>query len=636
MEAALLAACLVLEAACGSQPRTTIARRAAANTDWPAYGNDPGGSRYSALAQVDRTNVGSLRVAWTFHTGDISDGRRWRRKSAFEATPIAVEGTLYVPTPFNRVIALDAATGREKWSFDPRIDKNAPGGDGFVCRGVATWLDPRRAPGQSCRRRIFLATLDARLIALDAATGKVCPDFGANGEVQLGRDVGERERGEYHITSPPVVVGENVVTGSAIDDNTRVDMPRGVVRAYNARSGSLAWSWEPIRSAPDAGIRTGAGNAWSILSADEERDLVFVPTGSASPDYYGGERPGDDRFADSVVALRGTTGELVWYFQPVHHDLWDYDVPSQPTLVTIGGTPALVSAQKTGMLFVLNRVTGAPLLPVVERRVPASDVPGETSWPTQPFPSAPPPLVRQRLRPEDAWGLTPWDRKGCSDRIASARNEGVFTPPSLRGSIEAPGIAGGVNWGSVSVDPLRQMAFVNATDLPFLMGLVPRAQAAEARKLHPNAEWAPMKGTPYAMWREPLMSKLGIPCVAPPWGVLAGIDLKNGTIRWRVPLGTLHDMTPIPLPFHTGTPNMGGSMATAGGLVFIAAAMDDFLRAFDADTGRELWRGRLPAGGQATPMTYAVGGKQYVVIAAGGHGKLGTKLGDAVVAFALR
>lgn len=643
---AAAASVLVLAVALIIRANGHVTATPAGDSEWANYGGDPGGSRYSSLSQINRENVSHLKVAWTFHTGDVSDGSKWRRKSAFEATPILVDGTLYVPSPFNRVLALDPATGKQKWAYDPAIDKNAPGGDGFVCRGVATWLDRERAAGQPCRRRIYEATLDARLIALDAATGQLCADFGSAGQVRLGDDVGEKERGEYHITSPPAVVRDVIVVGSAIDDNGRVDMPRGIVRAFDARTGALIWTWDPIPRRPgdpgretwagDSANTTGAANAWSILSADSQRDLVFVPTGSASVDHYGGERKGNNLFANSVVALRGSTGAMVWHFQTVHHDIWDYDVPSQPVLFELNGVPALVSATKTGMLFTFNRETGAPLFPIVERPVPQSDVPGEQVSPTQPFPTVPAPLVPHRLRPEDAWGIAYFDRKGCADRIAASRTEGVFTPHSFRGSIEYPGIAGGVNWGSVAYDPQRQFVLVNATKLPFIIGLAPRAEAAGVRRLHPKAEFAPMRGTPYVMWREPLFSRLGMPCIAPPWGVLSAVDMGTAAIKWEVPLGSLRDIAPVPLPVTTGTPNMGGPMVTAGGLTFIAAAMDNYLRAFDTDTGAELWKGRLPAGGQATPMTYAVGGSQYVVIAAGGHGKMGNTLGDAIVAFAVR
>lgn len=618
----------------------------AAAAEWPAYGGDPGGSRYSPLAQIAKDNVRGLRVAWTFHTGDVSDGSKWRNKSAFEATPIVVDGTMYVPSAFNRVIALDPATGVQKWAYDPKIDKNAPGGDGLICRGVSTWLDPDRSAGQPCRRRIYIATLDARLIALDAATGSPCADFGSAGQVRLGDDVGEKERGEYHITSPPAVVRDRVVVGSAIDDNGRVDMPRGVVRAFDARTGKLAWSWDPIPRRPtdpgrdtwagDSANTTGAGNAWSILSADSQRDLVFIPTGSASVDHYGGERKGNNLFANSVVALRGSTGEMVWYFQTVHHDTWDYDVPSQPTLVEIKGHPAVVTATKTGMLFTFDRETGKPLFPVEERPVPQSDVPGEQLSPTQPFPTAPPPLVPHSLRASDAFGVAYFDRKGCAEKIKNSRNQGIFTPLSFQGSLDYPGIAGGTNWGSVAYDPQRSYVLVNSTRMPFVIGLAPRDKINEIHQQHPDAEIGRMRGTPYIMWREPLFSKLKLPCIQPPWGVLSAVDMTNGTIKWQVPLGTIRDLAPVPIPWKTGTPNMGGPIATAGGVIFIAAAMDNYLRAFDTDTGQELWKGRLPAGGQATPMTYSVNGKQYVVIAAGGHGKLGTKLGDSVVAFALQ
>jgi quinoprotein glucose dehydrogenase len=412
-------------------------------------------------------------------------------------------------------------------------------------------------------------------------------------------------------------------------------MPRGIVRGYHARSGALLWSWDPIEGVKNS----GAANAWSILSADPERGLVFVPTSSPSPDYFGGERPGDDRWANSVVALRAATGEVAWAFQTVHHDLWDYDVPAQPTLVTLArdgqDIPALLQTTKTGNLFVLHRETGEPLFPVEERPVPRSDVPGETSWPTQPFPTRPPPLVPQRLAADDAWGLTPWDRARCREQIASLRNEGIFTPPSLQGSIVVPAISGGSNWGGLAVDPGRGVAFANTTRLAFFVRLVRRADYVDEDT--DRVERAAQSGAPYGMERGPLLSPLGLPCNPPPWGALAAIDLGRGEILWEVPLGTVPDDFPVPLPIHLGLPNLGGPLATAGRLVFVAAAMDDYLRAFDAETGEELFAGELPAGGQATPMTYRVraNGRQYVVIAAGGHGRLGTRRGDSVVAFAL-
>lgn len=619
--------------------------------DWPAYGGDAGGRRYSPLTQIDRSNVGRLEVAWTYRTGDVSDGRRTARKTSFEATPLMVDGTLYVVTPFNRVVALDPETGSELWAYDPKIDLWVPYGDDLVSRGLATWLDAKAAAGTACRRRLFLATNDARLIALDARTGSPCADFGRAGEVDLTREVSCSYPGEYHVTSPPVVLGDLVVTGSAINDNQRVDAPRGIVRAYDVRTGAQRWSWDPIPRDPrdparrtwegDSATRTGAANAWSILSADSERDLVFVPTGSASPDFYGGERRGQNLYADSVVALRGSTGQVVWHFQVVHHDLWDYDVPAQPALVTLrrGGRdePAVAQATKMGHLFFLDRDSGAPLFPVEERPVPASTVPGEQAWPTQPFPTAPRPLVPQRLTAADAWGVTPWDRGRCRARMERLRAEGIFTPPNLEGTIIFPGNAGGTNWGSLAFDPARGVVVVNTSRVAHVVTLIPRERYNGAGERDRRIEYGRQAGTPYAMRREALLSPLGIPCNPPPWGTLAGVDVASGAVRWEVPLGTIRDLAPVPLSIRWGTPNMGGPIVTASGLVFIGAAMDNYLRAFDSDTGRELWKGRLPAGGQATPMTYRVreGGRQFVVIAAGGHNRMGTRLGDYVVAFAL-
>jgi quinoprotein glucose dehydrogenase len=620
--------------------------------DWPVYGGDAGGTRWSPHAQIDRANVSRLAVAWSMRTGDLAVVPPPPAHMAFQATPILVDGLLVLPTPLGRVLALDSETGAERWRFDATAQtREIPE---FTSRGVAAWRDAQAETGAPCARRIFAATVESRLFAIDAATGRVCPGFGGDGEVSLREGVGEIQAWEYTISSPPTVAGDLVIVGSAIGDNRRVDAPRGIVRGYDARTGALRWAWDPIpRSADDPAYpgwrseqaaRTGAANAWSILSVDPERDLLFVPTSSPSPDYYGGERLGDNRYANSVVALRASTGELVWHFQTVHHDLWDYDVPAQPVLTTVvrDGVeiPAVVQATKMGHLFVLHRETGAPLFPVEERPVPASDVPGEEAWPTQPFPLLPPPLAAQRLRPEDAWGVTPWDRGRCRDKIAALRNEGIFTPPSLQGTLMFPGSAGGSNWGSVAIDPGRRLVVLNQTNLAFSVRLIPRAdferEKAAGRGLLGLREFAPQHGTPYAMVREPVQSPLQLPCNPPPWGTLAAVSLDDGAIRWQVPLGSAPDRIPGSLPIRPGLPNLGGPLATAGGVVFVAAAMDGVLRAFDVDTGAELWGDKLPAGGNATPMTYlGPSGRQFVVIAAGGHGKLGTRRGDWVVAYAL-
>jgi quinoprotein glucose dehydrogenase len=563
---------------------------------------------------------------------------------------------LYLATVYGRVIALNPETGTELWNYDPGVDATVKRGE-FANRGVTYWRAADGVQGRACGRRIFVATVDARLIALDAARGTPCPEFGQAGQVDLSRgvDLGayQADTREYGVTSPPVVIGGLVVVGSAIGDNRAATLERGIVRAFDARTGALRWAWDPIPRQPaDPAFRTwarqsarraGAANVWAQLSVDAARDLVFVPTSSPSPDYYGGERLGSNAYADSVVALRGSSGKLVWHYQIVHHNIWDYDLPAQPSLITVRrygrDIPAVAQATKMGFLFLLHRETGKPIFPVEERPVPKSDVPGERSWPTQPFPTRPQPLAPTTLSSDDAWGLSPWDRGQCRNLIERYRNDGIFTPSSLAGTIQYPGVIGGTNWGSVAVEPRRGWVILNMSRLPSVTGLIPRERLAAGRPdLPDDASISQMRGTPYGLFRVPgLLSPLGMPCTKPPWGTLLAVDTATGQVKWEVPLGTVRDLAPVPLPLTWGTPNLGGPIVTGGGLVFIGAAMDNYLRAFDVETGKELWKGRLPAGGQATPMSYRLGenDRQLVVIAAGGHGRMGTDIGDSVVAFAL-
>ncbi|MGV3558810.1 MAG: pyrroloquinoline quinone-dependent dehydrogenase [Larkinella arboricola] len=618
------------------------------NQEWPAYGNDPGGMRYSPLKQINTENVKQLRVVWTFRTGELEHykGTDASEKAAFEATPVMVDGMLVFTTPSTRVFALDAATGTKKWEYDPDVYLRQDLSE-VTSRGVSIWPSATDKANARAPKRVIVPTLDGRLIALDAATGKPIPSFGKNGAVDLRQGVGN-----ISVTSPPAIIGNTIVVGSSMGDNQRFNYERGVVRAYDALTGQLRWSWDPIpRSRKDPGFKTwkgdnatqtGAANAWSVISADADCDLVFVPTTSPSPDYYGGERLGQNLYASSIVAIRASTGKVVWHFQTVHHDLWDYDNAAQPLLFTFNkdgkDTPAVAVGTKMGHVFILHRETGVPLLPVEERPVPASNVPGEEAHPTQPFPATLPALGLHKV---EAWGATPAEKAVAEKRISALEYNGIFTPPSLKGSIIAPSNVGGINWSGMCYDPESGLLITNVNRIAATIRLLPREGLAVAVKDDQEllrSETGFQAGTPYVLKRSYLFTKSeqGLSMqTAPPWGTLAAINLKKGTLEWEVPLGFMYNPAQYPEAKKWGSISLGGAITTAGGLVFIAASLDGHFRAFKTGDGSLQWEIPLPAGGQATPMTYQLNGKQYVVIAAGGHGKVGTKLGDYLVAYAL-
>lgn len=635
-----------------SSVAASVGAQRAAPTEWPSYGGDPGGSRFAAIAQIDRANVARLQAAWTFNTGEREPGSR-----SFEATPILVDGVLYFSTPLGKVFALDPVTGAERWRFDAKVNVRAGFGD-FTSRGVSTWFDVDAARDTPCRRRIIAPTIDGRLFALDARDGTPCRGFGTNGVVSLREGLRNTpfEFAEYEVTSPPAIIGGLIVVGSAIADNNRTNAASGEVRAYDVRTGAKVWSWDPVPQLPtdpaygtwigDDAHRTGAANAWSILAADTARGLVFVPTSAPSPDYFGGKRLARNDYANSIVALRAATGAVVWHFQTVHHDLWDYDNASPPALVdvTIDGRtrPAVLQATKTGMLFVLDRETGVPLIPVEERPVPPSDVAGEEAWPTQPF-STLPALSPHRFTADEAFGLTTTTRDQCRAEIAALRNEGIFTPPSLKGTLAFPSNIGGAHWGGVAWDATRGIAIIPVNTIAAFIRLVPTAgtdiaslrREAAARGHQVNN----LRNTPFHQVRGLLIGTDGTPCTPPPFGKLVAMDIGARRIVWETALG---NPTTAPAASNgtspsasLGSPNLGGAIVTSGGLVFIAATLDQRFRAIDAQTGRELWSAALPAGGKATPMTYVgADGRQYVVVAAGGDGgRFGS--GDAIVAFAI-
>lgn len=639
-------------------PITSESGDAAVAEDWKAYGGTLHGTRYSQLREITPENVSKLELAWTYSSGDFAAGgsspvdalgglRGLYGISGLQATPLQIGNVLYTCTERNMAVALDAESGTELWRFDPR--PKTPVLTHSSCRGVAYYEQP--AADGPCASRIFHGSLDARLWALDARTGTPCTGFGSGGSISLREGLSNPEIG-YHMTAPGTVAKGVIIVGAWIADNQSTNVPSGVVRAYDVLSGKLAWAWDVGRpdqtDAPPAGetYTPGTPNVWSFGSVDEALNLVYLPTGNASPDLWGGKRrPYDDLYSSSVVALDLTTGRLRWSFQTTHHDVWDYDVPSQPVLYDIpmpsGVRPALIQPTKQGEIFVLDRRTGEPIVPVEERPVPQGAAPGDWVSPTQPFSAI-------SVRPGDLsesqmWGITPVDQLWCRIRFREARYEGLYTPPGERPTINYPGSFGSISWGGVSIDESRSILISNKNSIAYYMHLVPREQAPESarkRRDPTSYQWLPMEETPYVARIRPFMSPLKIPCNQPPWGHLEAFNLVEARSIWKRTIGTARDSGPwgyptgLPLPI--GTPTQGGAITTASGVTFIAATTDRYLRAFDTQTGEELWRGRLPAGGQATPMTYrAKSGRQFVVVSAGGHAGMRTRRGDYLVAFAL-
>ncbi len=635
-------------AAC--HPPNPIARASTSAGEWPSYGGNIEANHYSVLDQITPANVDELEVAWTHNSGDFSNGHGEWSFTSLQVTPIVTNNTLYYCTPYGRVFALDPESGAERWVYDPQVQNKRSGLYPAVCRGVSYWQSAQ-APDTFCGKRILHGTRDAELIALDASSGQLCPDFGSGGKVALKEGISGAESWEYYPTSPPYISGDIAVVGAMIPDNDRVDVPSGVVRAFNVVNGEQVWAWEPVSddyksrhrdSLGNTLYHLGSPNVWAPISGDPELDLIFVPTGNPSPDLYGGDRDGIDFYGSSVVALKASSGEVAWQFQTVHHDIWDYDVASQPVLFEIegvgGGIKGLAQGTKVGHVFLLNRETGEPLYPVEERPVPQAGVPGEQLSATQPFPTHPAPLHLPTQLSADNMSDFAFVTKGaCQQELAKYRSEGMFTPPSYRGSVLYPTTTGGINWGGLTIDPIEGMLYVNQTHIASVVKLIDRDDYEALNPtegMYPD-EYYPMTGTPYGVNRFSLFSPLGTPCNPRPWGSFTAVDLRSGEITWREPLGNTRGQAPWPIRLNTGTPNQGGSIATASGLLFIGATTDSYFRAFEASSGRELWKHDLPYTGNATPLSYRLPSsqRQFVVIAAGGHGW--SEPGDAIVAFAL-
>ncbi|MGG1943868.1 glucose/quinate/shikimate family membrane-bound PQQ-dependent dehydrogenase [Trinickia sp. NRRL B-1857] len=640
--------------------------------DWPAYGRTEQGTRYSPVAQITPENVKNLKVAWVFRTGDMK-GPNDPVEITNEVTPLKIGDMLYLCSPHQILFALDARTGQLKWKFDPKL-KADPSFQHVTCRGVSyadlsatgaggTATETATAPGAAsardaaaaasvCTRRIFLPVNDGHLYALDAQTGQRCADFASNGDLDLQHNEPVTTPGMYEPTSPPVVTSKVIVVAGSVEDNFSTREPSGVIRGFDVRTGNLLWAFDPGAQDPNAMPGPGghytwnSPNSWAPAAYDPTLDLVYLPMGVSTPDIWGGNRtPLQERYASGLLALHASTGKLAWFYQSTHHDLWDMDQPSQPTVADITGKdgktiPVVYAPAKTGNLYVLDRRTGTPVVPAPERQVPQGAAQGDHVAPTQPF-SALTFRPEKNLSGADMWGATMYDQLVCRVMFHRLRYEGIYTPPSVQGTLVFPGNLGMFEWGGIAVDTDRQIAIANPIALPFVSRLIPRGPGnpmepvAGAKGSGTEVGIQPQYGVPFGVTLNPFLSPFGLPCKQPAWGYMAAIDLKTNQIVWKKRIGTTRDSSPIPLSFKLGMPMLGGPIVTAGGVAFIGATADNYIRAFDVNDGKELWRARLPAGGQATPMTYSVNGRQYVVIAAGGHGSFGTKLGDYVIAYAL-
>jgi quinoprotein glucose dehydrogenase len=647
--------------------------------DWPAYGRTQEGTRYSPLQQITPENVKNLQVAWTFRTGDMK-GPNDPVEITNEVTPIKIGDLLYLCSPHQILFALDAKTGALKWKFDPQL-KADPSFQHVTCRGVsyvdlsasATAVAPaaatvaiatpasdapavadasRPAATADCTRRIYLPVNDGHLYALDALTGQRCTGFGHNGDLDLQHAQPVTTPGMYEPTSPSIITSKAIVVAGAVEDNFSSREPSGVIRGFDVRTGELLWAFDP--GAKDPNHIPGPGehytwtspNSWAPAAYDAKLDIVYLPMGVTTPDIWGGNRtPEQERYASGLLALHASTGELAWFYQTAHHDLWDMDQPSQPTIADItdkdgNRVPVVYAPAKTGNLFVLDRRTGVPVVPAPETPVPQGAAPGDHVTPTQPF-SQLTYRPSKNLTDADMWGATMYDQLVCRVMFHKLRYEGTFTPPSLQGTLVFPGNLGMFEWGGIAVDTDRQIAVANPIALPFVSRLIPRGPGNPLEPV-PGAKGSgtesgiqPQYGVPYGVTINAFLSPLGLPCKQPAWGYISAIDLKTNEIVWKKRIGTVRDSSPIPLPFKMGMPMLGGPIVTAGGVVFIGATADNYIRGFDVNNGKQVWEARLPAGGQATPMSYSINGRQYVVIAAGGHGSFGTKLGDYVIAYAL-